>query len=105
MVGNRIQILGSVNSGRSIEIMLESGGLESEVTSEELSQMICKRGSVALVQQLGEYAEHFPESRDRIVAAFDLCAEAGECIGIAKAAKGCVSTILALNMLEILCTE
>ena len=104
-MGNRIQILGSVNSGKNIERLLESGGLECEVTSDELSQMICKRGSVALVQRLGEYAERFPESRERIVAAFDLCAEAGECAGIARAVKSRVSTILALNMLEILGTD
>lgn len=101
-MGSVLQTTISVSlAERSIEEMLFSKGLEEAIGSRELANRICENKSIALVEQLSEYARKYPQSRKVVVDALDL-AQNCDCSKVIGVAKRRVSEILALEMIEAL---
>lgn len=101
-MGSEIQIWKSASSANDgLEAMLLFGGLESKIGSSELADAICENKSVALVEQLCEYAVKFPQSREFVIQALEMSGNCTCSRVISKAKRG-VSEILALNMVEAL---
>src|SRR5437660_6448691 len=95
----------SFGEGESLGCMLERAGLEAKVGSEQLARIIRSSSSLSLLEQLGTYAEVFPESRETIVEALDIYKKRHPRSRIAKRASYRASRILALTMLEALSKE
>lgn len=97
-VGSDLRLWGSASSG-GIEDALMGSGLELRVTSASLAQSIGDDGSASLLEQLGEYASRFPQSREHIVEALDTVAKK-QSAAVARKARRKAAEILALTMLE-----